>query len=182
MCLNDGYEFVDESEVPVQVDVEQCDEPSNRIDAQLMVLGDDQTGPQVHIDVLHVDGTDFMPGTCTQSFPVHVLQHGELRIGKRTKSGSPPYRPEIDFYELLKAHAPKPPWPVSRLHTTMLLEDGAPAIRHQPEQSTTWIRHSGSKRIRAIAPNRVTRLEQRDVITFGKPGRRYVRFRITWDY
>ena len=180
ICLVDAYEFVDEPAL-VQVETEEDLQLPDSIDAQLMVLGDDQVGPRVHIEVLHIDGTDFTAGTYIQSFPVRVLQRGELRIGKRTMRGMPPYRPEVDFYDLLKTYGQSAPWPISRLQATMLLEQGALAIRHKPEQSSTWIRHSGSNEHVPIPPNRVAKLEQRDVITFGKPRRRYVRFRVYWD-
>lgn len=191
MCLNDGHEFEeaeDGQNGPVQAQVLQDDAddeapqlPALRNGNLVHIQGAALNGPMVHIEVIHIDGSDMTPGSTVQSFPISCLGSTEIRVGRRVMDCVPPYKPEIDFYDLLKAAGQESPWPISRLQATMLLCNGVPALCHKPEFSTTWVRHSGSPRFKALRPNRTHKLKQRDVIVFGKPNKRYIALRISWD-
>ncbi len=181
MCLDDGHIFVktDAGQQSAELAEEPIQLPAPR-NGKLARL-EPGPGPQFYIDVTHVDGTDFPPGTHLQHFPLEHLTRGELRVGRRTRGKRTPYQPEVDFLDLIRDHALGGHVIISRLQATLLMDESVPAIRHQPDQITTWIRRSGSPDNRALRPNQVAKLRQRDVITFGKPALRYVRVRVWWD-
>lgn len=134
--------------------------------------------PSLAFHVIHVDGKNLNEGDYWGSVPVSQLQVPH-RLGRRDTRRVPALRPEFDLHELLQQFGQPRRKPVSRIHATIELVEGAPSLRHQVEgQTTTWVRSSGSRRFRAAPYNRPFPLAHRDVVLLGKPKGHHVKLRV----
>ena len=140
----------------------------------LPVLGVQQglvlTGPKITLHVIGIDEMTFPEGAYLAVIPVAKLEV-PVSIGRRDLKQNPPIRPELDLSDLLAQIQPGIRPIISRLHAALQLDVGGPAIKALVDHrtGTTWVRHTRSDRFSPVPPNRVRRLEDRDVILLGDP-------------
>ncbi|MCR4313945.1 MAG: hypothetical protein NUV84_01720 [Candidatus Uhrbacteria bacterium] len=152
----------------------------------LLVLGVEQGlvhfDPTISLHVIEVDDMLFQEGTVFGTIPIQRLKI-PVRIGRTDLNQDPAILPELNLGGILANLQPGIKPVVSRLHAALQLKDGRPVLKPLVDHDrTTWVRHTGDKRLVAIPPNTERLLEHRDTIVLGHPKSRHVSLRVIFSH